>query len=356
MSGSSFSERVQYLAARLTAHLPERVQTALSGQPPLVVDGQRFDAHAQLLRNVRRGRIPDGLIQPSVEAGRRRYRRETRAFRGPVTEVGAVRDFEIAGPAGPLRLRHYAPSDAAEPARHLTVYLHGGGYVIGDLDTHDEPCRLLCRHAGVDVLSVEYRLAPEHPFPAALEDTLAALRWAQSNAALGGALRVSIGGDSAGANLAAVAARLATREGAPPTAQLLIYPVTDSVTDRRSYALFGEGHLLTMTDREDFRRCYLEGSGTSSDDPRVSPLLARDLGGLPAALVITAGFDLLRDEGEAYADALAAAGNVVRRQRVSDLGHGFIHMTGVCRAARRAVLGIAAEWRALLSIQRMPEA
>lgn len=346
MSRITLTERLQYLAARLTARLPERVQIALSGQPHLVVDGLRFDAHMQLLRNTHRRHVRHGLIQPTIEAGRRRYRRETRAFRGPLTEVGSVRDFEIAGPSGPLRVRHYAPPDASHD---LTLYLHGGGYVIGDLDTHDEPCRLLCRHAGVHVLSVDYRLAPEHPFPAAVEDTLAALRWAQSNASSLGAIRISIGGDSAGANLAAVAARLAAREGAPPFAQLLIYPVTDSLTDRRSYALFGEGHFLTLNDRDDFLRCYLEGTGTPIDDPRVSPLHAPDLAGLPPALVITAGFDLLRDEGDAYADALHAAGTVVRRHQIPDLGHGFIHMTGVCRAARRAMLEIAAEWRALFN-------
>lgn len=340
----SFSDRVQYVAARWTARLPQRLQLLLSGEPEVVIDGQRFDAHAQLLRSVRRRRHRYGLIEPSIEAGRRRYRRETLAFRGPVTKVGSVRDFEI----GAMRARHYAPETSS---RDVTVYLHGGGFVIGDLDTHDEPCRILCHHANVHVLSVAYRLAPECPFPAALDDAHAALAWTRANAASLGAdpRRVSIGGDSAGANLATVAARLAAREDAAPVAQLLIYPVTDSVTERSSYELFGEGHFLTMTDREDFRRCYTEGADVAQDDPRVSPLFAKDLDRLPPALVVTAGFDLLRDEGEAYAEALSAAGNLVMKRRVATLGHGFVHMTGICRAARQAMIEIASDWRALLN-------
>jgi acetyl esterase len=230
------------------------------------------------------------------------------------------------------------------------VYLHGGGFVIGDVDTHDEPCRLLCRHAGTHVLSVDYRLAPEHPFPAALDDARAALRWARAHAAALGAdaSRVAVGGDSAGANLATVAARLAAREGAPPDAQLLVYPPTDGPTARPSRALFGDGWFLDRADRDAFMAHYTAGAGVGEEDPRISPLRAADLGGLPPALVVTAGFDILRDEGEAYAAALAAAGTPVRAYGEDALPHGFIHMTGVAPAAHRAVVRLAFEWRALL--------
>src|ERR1700737_1696671 len=191
---SSMRNRVWYFAMRAMAHLPDRLKIWLSGTAPVIVDGQQLDPQLQLLRSIRRRHTVPGLVEPTLPAGRARYRRETLFTRGPVTKVGAVRDLEINSPGGPLRARHYAPVDGS--AAPLTVYFHGGGFVIGDLDTHDEPCRLLCRYAGVHVLSIEYRLAPEHPFPAALEDATAALAWAQANAATLGAspTGVSIGG------------------------------------------------------------------------------------------------------------------------------------------------------------------
>lgn len=342
---SSLRDRALYLAMRAIAHLPDRVKIWLSGTAPVIVDGQQLDPQLQFLRSIRRRHRTPGLVEPTVAAGRARYRRETLTFRGPVTKVGGVRDLEIPGAAGPLRARHYAPVDGSMAP--LTVYFHGGGFCIGDLDTHDEPCRLLCRYAEVHVLSIEYRLAPEHPFPAALDDATAALAWAQRHAATLGAdpTGVSIGGDSAGANLSAVVSCLTSRKNAP-RAQLLIYPPTDGITPRRSYELFGEGFYLSENDRKAFGRYY---AGTARDaDARRSPLHASDLSNLPPALVITAGFDLLRDEGEAYAQALVSAGTVTRLQKHPSLGHGFIHMTGVCTGARRAMVSIAREWRALL--------
>lgn len=341
------ADRVERAISRALVHLPARLQRMLSGEPPVVADGLTLDPHVQLVRALRRRRNRLGLCEPAPEQARARFRRESVLFRGPVTPVGRVRDFEIPGAAGPLRVRHYSP-DARAP-RPLTVYLHGGGYVIGDLDTHDEACRILCRHAGVHVLSVDYRLAPEHPFPAALDDTLAALRWAQAHAAELGAdpARVAIGGDSAGGNLAAVAAQLTARDR-PPFAQLLIYPPTDSETKRPSQALFSEGFFLSQGDRDAFARYYLEGAGVDGHDPRVSPLLAPELSGLAPALVVTAGFDILRDEAEAYHAALAAAGTPARLTRIPAHGHGFLHMTGVSPGARAEMVRVAEDWRALL--------
>ena len=343
-------ERLQALAGRALLRLPPRVQFRLSGRPPVVVDGQTLDPQLQLLLAIRRRRNTFGLCEPTPEAARARFRREMLVFRGPQTQVGEVRDFEIEGAAGPLRVRSYAPPkpDAQRPA--LLVYLHGGGFVIGDLETHDEACRLLCLHAASHVVAVDYRLAPEHPFPAALEDTLAALRWAQTHAAsLGvGPNRVALGGDSAGANLSAVAAMLAARAGRAPAAQLLVYPPTDALTVRASHELFDDGFFLSLADRDAFSRHYTDGTGFGGDDPRVSPLRAPSLAGLPPALVVTAGFDILRDEGEAYADALRAAGNVVRTLRFPALAHGFVNMTGVAPAARVALMQIARDWRTLL--------
>ena len=339
-------DRLRYLGARATMRLPDRLKLWLSGRPAVIIDGQQLDAQVQLLGSVRRRAGGTyGLIEPTIEAGRARLRRETSHFRGPITRVGNVRDFTIPGPGGDLRVRHYAPVSAAMAP--LTVYLHGGGFVIGDLDTHDEPCRILCRFGHTHVLSVDYRCAPENPFPAAVEDATAAFAWARANAASLGAdpQRVAIGGDSAGGNLSAVVAHT-TRGTSAPKAQLLIYPPTDHKR-RRSHELFGEGFFLTNRDREAFGKAYA-APRSEKPNPLVSPLYFSDFSGLPPALVVIAGFDILRDEGEEYAAKLAAAGTPTRVQRYVSLGHGFIHLTGICTTARRAMIAIAEEWRRLV--------
>ena len=357
-------DRLRHRAARALGHLPPALQLRLSGEPPVAVDGLTLDPQLQLLRALARRRGAPGLVEPTVEAGRLRYRREMQALAGPPVPVGAVHELTIPGAAGPLAARHYAPPRAAGDApAPLLVWLHGGGFVIGDLETHDLPCRLLCRDAGQHVLSVAYRLAPEHPFPAGLDDACVALRWARAHAAALGAdpARVTIGGDSAGGTLATVAARLAARAGEPPLAQLLVYPAVDVApgvagdgrAPRPSERLFAEGFFLSMRDRLAFGRHYVGRDPaarglTRPDDPRIAPLRAPDLGGLPPALVVTAGFDVLRDEGEAYAAALAAAGTPARLLRVAAFGHGFLHVAGVSRAAREAMRDVAAAWRAVV--------
>ena len=347
----SLGERVQRGVVRGIARLPAPLQRLLAGGRAVVVDGQTLDAQLQFVESMRKRRGMVGLTGRGEirdwPRARRRFTREAVVFAGPLTPVHATRDFTIPAPGGTLRVRHYAPP-ATDP-RPLLVFLHGGGFVFGDLESHDQPARVLCAEGGMHVLSVEYRLAPEHPFPAALEDTLAALRWAQGNAAALGAdaARVTIGGDSAGANLATVAARIATREGRPPLAQLLVYPPTDAVTRRPSQDLFGEGYILTSADRAMFTRHYTPGGGLGADE-RVSPLFATELAGQPPAMVVTAGFDLLRDEGEAYAAALERAGTPTRLRRYRSLGHGFINLGGVCPTARRATLDIAREWRTMV--------
>jgi acetyl esterase len=337
----------RYYGARAAAHLPDRVKVLLSGEPPVVIDGQRLDPQIQLLRAFNRRMSSRGLLEPTIAAGRARYRRETHALRGPVTAVGSVRDLDIEAASGPLRARHYTPPDVDEAAP-ITVYLHGGGFVIGDLDTHDEPCRILCRHGRVHVLSVAYRLAPEHPCPAALDDARAAFAWARANARTLGTdpLRVAMGGDSAGANLATVTSRLAGASA--PAAQLLIYPATDAATQRPSQSLFGQGFFLSKRDCDAFYDHYASAAGIRRDDPLVSPLFDAGVSRAPPALLAIAGFDVLRDEGEAYADALARAGTLTRVVRFPGLVHGFIHMTGICPAADTAMRVIAGAWRSLL--------
>jgi acetyl esterase/lipase len=208
----------------------------------------------------------------------------------------------------------------------LLVFYHGGGWTIGDLDTHDALCRLTCRDAEVHVLSVDYRLAPEHKAPAALDDAYAAFRWATEHAADLGAIpdKVAVGGDSAGGNLAAIVAQLARDDGGPkPVLQWLIYPRTDFTAQTRSMSLFADGFLLTKADMDWFEVNYLDGSGVEPTDPRVSPLLADTLAGLPPALIATAGFDPLRDEGNRYAAALRDAGTPVDLRSTGSVTHGF---------------------------------
>jgi acetyl esterase len=359
--GGSLPERVRLAAQawtlRALARSGPRVLRALAGGRPHVVDGLALDPMLQLVRAVRmRQRVP-GLAAPDPVTARARFGREMRSLVRRPYPVGAVRDVEIPTAWGAMRARHYAPDErsgagpggalASRGSLPLLVWLHGGGWVIGDLDTHDEACRILCAVAREHILAVDYRLAPEHPHPAALDDARAALRWAQASAVSLGAcpMRVSIGGDSAGGNLAAVVARLASREGTPPRAQLLVYPATDLSRPYPSHERFATTYFLDDRDRREFRHHYIDGTGVDPRDPRVSPLLAPDLHGLPPALVVTAGFDVLRDEGIAYADALRAAGSGVVLARADALGHGFVHLVDVVPAARAAMTRLASAWR-----------
>ncbi|MDT7769563.1 MAG: acetyl esterase, partial [Mycobacterium sp.] len=239
----------------------------------------------------------------------------------------------------------------SEPAP-LLVFYHGGGWTIGDLDTHDALCRLTCRDADVHVLSVDYRLAPEHPAPAAVDDAYAAFQWAHEHAGDLGAIpdKVAVGGDSAGGNLAAVVSLLARDdEGAKPMLQWLIYPRTDFTAKTRSLSLFAEGFLLTKADIDWFEAQYLGGSGIEPTDPRVSPLLADTLSGLPPALIATAGFDPLRDEGNRYAAALRDAGTPVDLRSIGSLTHGFANLFPLGGGSAVATTELISALRAHLS-------
>jgi acetyl esterase len=251
----------------------------------------------------------------------------------------AVDEREIPGPGGSLAVRRYRPHDA-EGALGALVYFHGGGFVLGGLDGHDGVCRQIAVESGACVLSVDYRLAPEAKFPAAPEDCFAATRWAYEQA---GALgidpeRIAVGGDSAGANLAAVTALQAREVGGPPLAfQLLVYPVTDWRTmDSPSYRSNADGYFLTHLACLWFREHYARDEADWSD-PRLSPLVAKDLSGLPPALVITAEHDPLLDDGERYADALRAAGTPVTQTRYDGTIHGFFSLYPFLDVGRRAV-------------------
>ncbi|HVP03281.1 MAG TPA: alpha/beta hydrolase [Solirubrobacteraceae bacterium] len=345
-------ERAELRAARALAALSPRAQVRLSRRPVVRLDGQTLEPEMQMTLALLERRNEPQIETLSPAAAREQTRRRALVAAGRPVPVGAVRELTVAGAEGPLRARLYCTDEPGGP-HPLLVFFHGGGFVIGDLDTHDGICRMLCVHAGVNVLAVDYRLAPEHPFPAAVEDGHAALRWGIDNAVALGAdpARVAVGGDSAGGNISAVAARLAARDGGPgPALQLLIYPATDATTTRPSGGLFAEGFFLTRAQMDWFVGHY---SGDADlTDPRMSPLLADDLSGLAPALVVTAGFDPLRDEGEAYAEALRAAGTPVVLRRFPGLIHGFANAAGISRVSRDALIELAGATRAMLALSR----
>jgi acetyl esterase len=342
----------QSLLARSLAALSPRTARVLSGRRAVVLDGQILDPGIQLLLGVMRLRGEATFISsPRADPARERQRTNqlARAVAHWRTPVGGVTDVEVAGAEGPLRARHYVPVATAPPGP-LLVYLHGGGFVAGGFDTHDEACRLLCHHGGIHVLSVDYRLAPEHPFPAAVEDSLAAFRWAHDHAPSLGAdpHRVAIGGDSAGGNLSAVTAHRASREGGPaPALQVLIYPGTDMAARTHSGELFAEGFFLDQTSMDWCLGHYIPAD-VDLAHPWLSPLRQPDLHGLAPAIVVTAAFDPLRDEGEAYAARLRAAHNRVELVRVAGLIHGFLNLTVANRPSRDATIGLAGMIRGAL--------
>ncbi|OIN78189.1 alpha/beta hydrolase [Mycobacterium malmoense] len=311
--------------------IPTAVRRALVRGRSVIIDGNTLDPTLQLMLSGLRAVGIDGLVvDDDPEASRAQMRETTVGLPGPQIHV-ETDDLSLPGPAGEIAARHYRPADGA-PAP-LLVFYHGGGWAIGDLDTHDALCRLICRDAGIHVLSIDYRLAPEHPAPAAVEDAYAAFKWAHEHADQLGAVpgRVAVGGDSAGGNLAAVVCQLARDEaqdtgGPAPVLQWLIYPRTDFTARTRSLSLFSRGFLLTKRDIDWFESQYLRRSGLDGADPRVSPLLAESLSGLAPALIAVAGFDPLRDEGESYAAALRAAGTAVDLRYLGSLTHGFANL------------------------------
>jgi acetyl esterase len=344
----SLLERLAFEVARRLSRLPARVLYALAGGEPVRRDECTLDPALQLMlaHDPRAKSWIDDLLRARAEEDRAAI-----SVRGPLPSVGQVRDLEVSGAEGALAARHYVSGEAGGA---LLVYFHGGGFVFGNLETHDVGCRLLCKHGGFDVLAVAYRLVPEHRFPAAVLDAEAAFGWAVRHAAELGAnpSRIGVGGDSAGANLAAVVSLLTRSAPCRPACQLLISPPTDRTREHPSVNSLAEGFLLTKASIDRFFACYALAVGADAHDPRLSPLLAPDLGGLPPTLVVTAGFDPLRDEGEAYAAALQAAGTPTELRRFGGLIHGFFNLTGIHEPSREAVVAIASATRRLLDAAR----
>ncbi|MDP3519580.1 MAG: alpha/beta hydrolase [Hydrogenophaga sp.] len=291
-------------------------------------------ARALLDLMIERGVPPTHTL--SVAEARRFYRERRHITQPAPPAVDAVRELTADGPHGAIPLCLYRHGVAAGP-RPALVYFHGGGWVIGDLDTHDTLCRELAIASGCVVVSVDYRMGPEHPFPAAVDDACAATRWLAAQAGSLGldATRLSVGGDSAGGNLAAVVA-LALRGEVPLAFQLLIYPATDQHPTHGSRQRNAQGYLLTADTMAWFHDHYITDPALD-DDWRASPLRADSLAGLPPALVLTAGFDPLRDEGVAYAQRLSEAGVRATLLSFERQIHGFILMGRVIDEANEAV-------------------
>jgi acetyl esterase len=335
---------------RALPRIPNPVKRLLLGGHSISIDGNTLDTTLQLMLAGMSGVGLNALVaSPDVGAARTQLRVLAASFKQDIP-VAAVTDLSIPGLQGSIRARHYRPIEGeGEP---LLVFYHGGGQVIGGLDTHDDLCRQICREGGLHVLSVDYRLAPEHKAPAGADDAYTAFRWAIDNAGELGADpgRVAVGGDSAGGNLAAVVSQRARNEGTRlPVLQLLLYPVTNYSGETRSQTLFAEGFFLTKQDLDRCRDWFLTGAPVDALDPRVSPLLADDLSGLPPALLVTAGFDPLRDEGRQYADELRKAGVTVDYREFGSLVHGFANFFALGGGSRSAVAETISALRAHLA-------
>ncbi len=289
----------------------------------------------------------------SLTAGeRRRGLEQLLGFSGPLATVGAIRELSVALPGRSIAVRLYTPAEAL-PGELLPtlVYFHGGGLVAGSLDTHDAICRSLCSASGCQIAAVDYRLGPEHPFPAAIEDGMQACRWINTHASDLGidAGKLGICGDSAGATLAAVVCQgLAAAGDVPLALQFLLCPITDFAAESESRRSFAEGYLVDRATLAHDLKYYL-GEGNDAADPRVSPLRAADLRGIPHTIVHTAEFDPLRDEGRAYADRLEQAGVRTIYRCHPGMIHLFYGLGGVLPYARTAFAQVGADIRAMLS-------
>ena len=327
---------VQGSALKPVTVLPKALRHRLAGAP-IQIDGNVLDPDLQLL--LRLENLLPSTMKSSVATARTNLITMSKLVAGHPREIQRVTELTVRGGDGQLGARLYVPRNAG---RGLLVFFHGGGWVVGDLDSHDAYCRDVAEEAGIRVLAVDYRLAPEAEAPVAAEDAIAAFSWAVEHAEDLGAdpALVAVGGDSAGGNLSAVVAQQCVLRGLPaPALQLLLYPGLDLVGRRPSRDLFGEGFFLTEDDINWYRDHYTPDPAIRSD-PMVSPIFAKDLSGLAPAHIVTAGFDPLRDEGNEYATLMAAAGVSVTHICEPGLVHGFANilaLPGETQSARTRI-------------------
>lgn len=306
-----------------------------------------LDTHFKAMLDAARAAGAPSLETLPVEMGRALYR--SLRTDGDTPFSGQIRDLTVDGAAGPIKARLYTPKDAPAPGPGLVFY-HGGGFVIGDLDSHDGLCRQLADASGARILAVDYRLSPEAKFPAAHDDAVAAAYWAFDHADEIGfdPTRIAVGGDSAGGNLAASTALTLRNQGKRRLAfQLLLYPVVQFTGQTASMRELGEGYFLTKKGMDWFTECLFNPGDKA--DPRANLLLQDTLAGLPPAYVVTAGFDPLKDEGRAYAEALTAAGVVTRHHEYPRFIHGFYNMAAVSSAVPVAIKETGAALKAALA-------
>jgi acetyl esterase len=350
--------RAERIIARAFLGLPTPVLRTFTGQPRRSPEGYVLDMQTQALLWLMRVRREPPMHSGGLARARRRLDRAGTTLDPKIAAGISSFDRTMPGAEGPRRVRTYVPTDLAGDAAPGLVFFHGGGFCLGSIESHDGICRALATRAKVVVLSVDYRLAPEHPFPAAADDCVAVTRWILDHASDSrlDPGSIAVGGDSAGGNLAAVVSQ--TLRGAPrsPAFQLLLYPATDATRREASHRHFRDGLMLTKDNIDWFMQSYFP-TPESMLDPRGSPLLAKDLSGLPPALVLTAGFDPLRDEGRAYAERMRVAGVPVEYVCSEGSVHGFANTAGVLRESAR-MLDLAADRlvRALSSKRVVPTA
>ena len=342
--------RAKAAVVRALYALPKPVRRLMAG-PPVRIDGQEQALDAQLIIRLKNLSGSDVFADP-IDKSRTRYEDVSLVigYESPVPV--ALRDVIIPAEHGDIPATLYTPADQPELSG-LLMYYHGGGFSVGSRKRLDPVARYLATHAGVRVLSVEYRRAPEHRFPAAVEDAIAAFEYAHSHATDLGADpdRIAVGGDSAGGNLAAVTAQQTVRRGGPiPAFQLLMYPPTDLSTRRRSRDLFAQGSTFTDQNLRWALANYIP-PGTDVSDPRLSPLHG-DVTDLPPAYIASAGFDPIRDDGEAYAEKLRAGGIPVALSRQADLPHAYLNFVGIGGRFAEAAAEAAGALRLGLAVAR----
>lgn len=340
----SLALRLKRLTIAGVLGLPRGLKRGLAGKP-VIRDGQALDVDTQLLLRLQRVARETPAETLPIPEGRERLRIQS-SLCGGKQRIGSTSDINLAG----VPARVYVP-EALVPRqqRPSLVFFHGGGFIYGaEHSTHDAACRFLAEQAGVQVISVDYRLAPESPFPAAYDDSVAAYRAvvAQASSLQVDLTRIAVGGDSAGGNLAAVVALAVVDDEVSPAWQMLVYPVTDQATTSESRRTFSSGFFLTTEFMDLATASYLPS--VDRHDPRASPLFAEIPAGLAPAHVVTAGFDPLRDEGEAYVARLRAAGVAVTHRREPGLIHGFFNIVGVGTSGPAAVGDVARRLRIAL--------
>jgi acetyl esterase len=349
---SSLQTKVETAVLRAALALPEKMQRALLRRP-VVIDGQTLAAETQVLLRLQKiTRQPPLGVGLAVEDAREVLVTQSRMVAGR-QPIGALRELRVDGAEGQLDARLYIPSTRLGPDPVPTLmFIHGGGMALGDLESHDGACRVLAERSGVQVLAIDYRLAPEHPYPAAVQDCIAAYRWMvghtdQLNADPD---RLAVGGDSAGGLLSVTTALQAAETGLPMAFQLLIYPAVDFLTRSRSKELFDGGDFFLTREGMDRLTAWYFPDEASKSDPLGSPGCRTELPeGLAPAFVATAAFDPLRDEGEAYAELLSKHGVPVETKRYAGMIHGFFNIVGAGRECPANALDIADHLRAGLA-------